>query len=340
MTRAAAAATPEASQASTAVGEWQTGDIEQATAPERCSPVAVLPKNRQQVWHLGFINPNRTHPFFVQREAGMAAAADFYGVEYTGLDAKNDSSLNLLPDLEALAPDLVGSHNDVAAIATAAEKEKIPFLSVDLMPAQPGLTPYGVPNDQAGRMGADLLVQGVKERLASTWKDQEVFFIGLTASSIPACVDRITAAGQAVKAGLGLDEPHLLTIDASGTGGNPSSALLAGIDTHPGAVFALVPCWDQLGIDAYKTAAGVGFADRLLLVTLGGDQSNLQILKTRPAGYYGIVEFQPYCEGWSWVETAIAILEGLPSQPYQISRTVTQANVDARYAELYETQGP
>ena len=126
-------------------------------------------------------------------------------------------------------------------------KEKIPFLSVDLMPAQPGLTPYGVPNDLAGRLGGDLLVQGLKERLASTWKDQEVFFVGLTASSIPACVDRITAAGQAVKAGLGLDEPHLLTIDASGTGGNPSSALLAAIDAHPQAVFALIPCWDQLG---------------------------------------------------------------------------------------------
>jgi hypothetical protein len=35
------------------------------------------------------------------------------------------------------------------------------------------------------------------------------------------------------------------------------------------------------------------------------------------------------------VETAVAILEDLPYEPYMVSRQVTQTDVEARFAELY-----
>jgi len=57
----------------------------------------------------------------------MVAAAAFYGVKYSGLDAKDGSSINLLPSLLALKPDLVGSHNDANAIAAMTAAQKNPF---------------------------------------------------------------------------------------------------------------------------------------------------------------------------------------------------------------------
>ncbi len=335
--RPPATETPEATPA--AVGAWQAGDIANASTPEKCRPVAALPRQRQKGWTLGFIVPNQTHPFFIQREAGMAAAARFYGVKYVSLDAADSSSYNLLPSLLEQKPDLIGSHNDVLSIAAKAQKEKIPFLSVDLMPVQFDLHPFGVPDSQAGKLGGDLLAQGLRERMASEWKGKELFFLGFTAKSIPACVTRTSSAAQAIQDNLGLDDAHILIQDPNADGSNPQAALLSTLDDHPQAVFGLIPCWDQLGIDPYQAAAAKGYENRILLVTLGGDRSNLEFLKMKPAGYYGLVEFQPFCEGWSWVETAVAILEGLAHEPYMVSQTVTQANVDARYAELYGNSG-
>ncbi len=314
---------------------WSAEEVAAATAPEQCQPVAALPQQRQKEWILGFINPNLTHPFFHQRDAGMAAAAEFYGVNYVSLDANNDSSYKLLASLMEENPDLIGSHNEVDTLAPIAKAENIPFLSVDLMPVKFDLHPYGVPNALAGKLGGELLIQGIKEKIAGEWKDKELFFLGLTASSIPACVTRVEAATQTVMEGLGLDENHLLYWDSDAGGKSPDATLLSIVQDNPQAVVGIIPCWDQLGIDPYKSIAAAGYARQVLLVTLGGDQSNLEFLKTRPEGYYGLVEFQPFCEGWSWVETALAILEGVPYQPYEVSQTVTQSNVDNRFLELY-----
>ena len=325
---------PSASQS---VETWKAEEIIAASGPEKCQPVASIPRKLKKEWTLAFINPNRTHPFFMQRDAGMSAAAVFYGARYIGLDAVNGSSYNLLPGLLEKKPDLLGSHNDVLAIAAKAQKENIPFLSVDLMPSKKGFYPYGVPDATAGKLGADLLVEALQERMGGEWINKELFFLGFTAQSIPACVTRTAAAAQAIKDGLKLDDAHVLIIDPNVEKTTAEKVLLLMMTDHPQAVFGLIPCWDQLGIDPYKAVAAAGYESRLLLVTLGGDKSNLEFLKTKPVGYYGLVEFQPYCEGWSWIETALAILVGVPFEPYQVSRTVTQAGVEARYAELYGT---
>ena len=314
---------------------WSVAEIASATKPEQCQPVAAIPKQLHKEWALGFINPNLTHSFFKQRDAGMTAAAAFYGVKYIGLDAKDGSSYNLLPSLLTQKPDLIGSHNDVSAIAAKAKAGTIPFVSVDLMPVKFDLHPYGVPDATAGKLGGELLTKGIKERLEEKWKGKEVFFLGFTANSIPACVTRVDAASKAVSEGLGLDEKHLLIIDPNVNSRSPEAELLIALQANPQAVFGMIPCWDQLGIDPYKSAVEAGYTNRILLVTLGGDQSNLAFLRTMPEGYYGLVEFQPFCEGWSWVETALAILEGIPYQPYEVRSTVTQSTVEGRYVELY-----
>jgi len=73
----------------------------------------------------------------------------------------------------------------------------------------------------------------------------------------------------------------------------------------------------------------------VMLVTLGGDKPYADLLLTKPENYYGYVEFQPYCEGWGWAETAIALLEGIPVVPYVPRNVTTQDTIDARFQELY-----
>jgi hypothetical protein len=265
----------------------------------------------------------------------MTAAAGFYGVNYHALDAAGGSSLALLPALLAKGPDLIGSHDVPIQVAEQAEKEDIPFLSVDLMPSQFGLYPYGAPDAEAGKLGGVLLAQGVQERLQGEWKDKEFFFLGFNYRSIPACVTRIAEAGEAMKASLDLDDDHILNLDPYGEGTSPEEALRSAMEAHPQAVFGLIPCWDQLGIDPYQAVERQGDESRILLVTLGGDRSNLEYLSSSPMGYYGLVEFDPFCEGWSWIETGVAILEGIDFEPYQIYRTITQVEAQARYIELY-----
>ena len=64
-----------------------------------------------------------------------------------------------------------------------------------------------------------------------------------------------------------------------------------------------------------------------MLVTFGWRTSRRpSFLKTRPMGYYGFIEFQPYCEGWGWVEVALATLEGLAFETYQVRKAITQEN--------------
>ena len=104
--------------------------------------------------------------------------------------------------------------------------------------------------------------------------------------------------------------------------------IVATLTSHPQAVFGLISCWDALGMGVYNIATEAGREGDILMVTMGGDKPTMEFLKSKPKGYYGILEFQPYCEGWSWLETGIAILEGEPFRPYQVDRFVTQETVD------------
>jgi hypothetical protein len=59
------------------------------------------------------------------------------------------------------------------------------------------------------------------------------------------------------------------------------------------------------------------------------------MLACKPVGFYGYLEFQPYCEGWNWVVTALAILEGERYEPYTPQIVTTQDSIEERFQELY-----
>ena len=193
---------------------------------------------------------------------------------------------------------------------------------------------YGIPDARAGGTAGGMLAEGVRQRLAGDWKGRELFFVEFTHSAIPACVVRPGCFRTAFAKQMELDADHLIMADIAG-GQSAQDLMAAALTAHPKGAFGLTGCWDQLGIDPYNTAREAGRGSDVVLVSMGGDKPPADLLVTKPEGYYGYIEWQPFAEGWGWVETSLAILEGLQAQPYQTRRVTTQADIDARYRELY-----
>jgi ABC-type sugar transport system substrate-binding protein len=318
---------------------WTPEDVAKGTGIEQCSTLATLPKKFTQPWKIGFVGFNNAQPFHGAFQKGAADAAKFYGVEFVNMDAAGNAGAiidlaNTMMSQKVQALGVLGQGPDVYdPVAAAAQEQKITFIPADSGKSDYSPYTYGIPDSVTGKTGGELLVKGVKERQAADWKDKEFFFLEATYTSIPACVSRTGGAAKAVMAGLGLDDKHMIQLD--GVKGNVSDLIKAQLTAHPNATFGLIPCWDQLGIDPYNVAREAKRGGDIMLVTLGGDQPPADLLVTKPQGYYGYVEFQPYCEGWGWTESALAILEGEQFQPYAPRRTTTQDTIEARYKELY-----
>lgn len=318
---------------------YTADEIVEATGVEQCTQLAELPKAFSEPWKLAFINPNKAQSFWGQVSVGMNAAAEFYGVEFVEMDSAGGPDIEMFETLLLNQPSVVGNHNsaDYEAVAARALDENTPYIGFDNGPTEFSPYIYGIPNGIAGTRGAELLIEGVEGRLADDWEGRELFFIEFTHNGIPACVDRTGAAATTFKEHFELDDEHVIQLDLA-TGATEVDMMLSTLTAHPDAVFAMIPCWDGLGIAPYNAGVEAGREADLMLVTLGGDLPPAELLLTKPQGYYGYIEFQPFCEGWGWVESALAIAEGVRFQPFQTRRAVTQADIEQRFAELYGEQ--
>lgn len=317
---------------------WAAADVTAATGPDQCKPLAALPKNFKQPFKIGFVGANNAHPFHGAFQKGAIDAAKFYGVEFVDMDAAGGTNIldlattMLTQNVNAMG--VLGQGMDtIDPVGLTAQEQGVIFIPADSGKTEYSPYTYGVSDALSGKRGGELLAEGVKKAQAADWKDKELFFIEVTYSSIPACVARTGGAAKGFKDALGLDDDHLLKID--GVAGAPTDIIKTILTANPDAVFGMIPCWDQLGVDPWNTANEAGRGDDVMLVTLGGDKPYADLLITKPLNYYGYVEFQPYCEGWGWTETALAALEGVPFTPYVPRMTTTQDTIDTRYKELY-----
>ena len=321
-------------------GRWTAAEVKAASGKEGCQQLTALPKRLKKKWKIGFLNPNKGHPFFGVWSGAMQDAAKFYGAQFVESDSAGDytKQQDLLETMLAAKPNLVGNGGtgpDIyEGLAARLQEVKTPFLGMDNGPSEYSPYVFGIPDFFAGKTGADLIAKGVEARQKTDWKGKELFFIEFTHKGVPACANRTGAAAKAFQAKFKLDKAHVLLVDVA-TGQSATDGIKAVLAAHKDAAFAMIPCWDGLGFEAYNAAKDSGREKDVMLVTLGGDKPSADLLVTKPIGFYGYVEFQPYCEGWGWVETSLAILEGLQAQPYQTRRVTTQADIDARYRELY-----
>jgi ABC-type sugar transport system substrate-binding protein len=316
---------------------WKPEEVTAATGADKCQPLATLPKKFKQAWKIGFVGANNAHPFHGVVQKGIEDAAKFYGVEFVNVDAAGNPELDLALTLLTQSVDAMGvlgqGMDTVDPVGAAAQEQGVVFIPADSGKTEYSPYTYGVSDALSGKRGGEMLAEGVKKAQEGAWKDKELFFLETTYTSIPACVARTGGAAKAFKEAMALDDAHMLKID--GVAGAVPDQVQAALTAHPDAVFGLIPCWDQLGVDPWNTAREAGRGKDVMLVTLGGDKPYADLLITKPENYYGYIEFQPYCEGWGWVETALAILDGERFVPYVPRTATTQDTIEARYKELY-----
>jgi ABC-type sugar transport system substrate-binding protein len=316
---------------------WAPADVTAATGNEKCTPLAALPKTLSKAKKIGFVGANNAHPFHGTVQKGIEDAAKFYGVEFVNMDAAGNPVLDLAEtmmtqDVQAIG--VLGQGMDtIDPIGASAQEKGILFIPADSGKTEYSPYTYGVADALSGKRGGELLAEGVKKKMEGDWAGRELFFLEATYNAIPACVARTGGAKKAFVEAMGLDEEHVIQFDAAV--GTIADMIQATLTAHPEAVFGMIPCWDQLGVDPWNVAKEAGRGADVMLVTLGGDKPYADLLITKPENYYGYVEFQPYCEGWGWAETAIALLEGIPVVPYVPRNVTTQDTIDTRYKELY-----
>jgi hypothetical protein len=318
---------------------WTAEEVAAATGAEKCTALATLPKKLTKATKIGFVGANNAHPFHGLVQKGIADAAAFYGIEFVDMDAAGGPVLDLAETLMTQGVQAMGvlgqGMDTIDPIGASAQEKAIIFIPADSGKTEYSVYTYGVSDALSGKRGGELLAEGVKAKMEAEWKDKELFFLEATFNSIPACVARTGGARKAFQEAMGLDDEHIIQFDGAATGGVLSDIMQATLTAHPDAVFGMIPCWDQLGVDPWNVAKEAGRGSDVMLVTLGGDKPYADLLITKPENYYGYVEFQPYCEGWGWAETAIAILEGVQFVPYVPRTVTTQETIDARYTELY-----
>jgi len=321
------------------IENWAAADVTAATGSEKCVPLATLPKKLNKAVKIGFVGANNAHPFHGTVQKGIEDAAKFYGVEFVNMDAAGGAVLDLAEtmmtqDVQAIG--VLGQGMDtIDPVGATAQEKAILFIPADSGKTDYSPYTYGVADSLSGKRGGEMLAEGVKKKMEGDWAGKELFFLEATYNSIPACVARTGGAKKAFAEAMALDADHQIQFD--GAVGTVSDMIKATLTAHPDAVFGMIPCWDQLGVDPWNVAKEAGRGGDVMLVTLGGDKPYADLLITKPENYYGYVEFQPYCEGWGWTETAIALLEGIQVVPYVPRTATTQDTIDARFAELYGT---
>jgi ABC-type sugar transport system substrate-binding protein len=327
----------EVTAAAPTVELWSKDEVTAATGSDKCTPLATLPKKLTKATKIGFVGANNAHPFHGAVQKGAEDAAKFYGVEFVNMDAAGGPELDLAETMLTQGVQAIGvlgqGMETIDPVGASAQDKGVIFIPADSGKTEYSPYTYGVSDALSGKRGGELLAEGVKAK--SDWSGKDLFFIEATHTGIPACVARTGGAAKAFKEAMGLDDTHMLKMDAAA--GNVSDMIKALLTAHPDAKFGMIPCWDQLGVDPWNVAKEAGREKDVMLVTLGGDKPYADLLVSKPENYYGYVEFQPYCEGWGWTETALAILEGARFVPYVPRTVTTQDTIEARYTELYGT---
>jgi hypothetical protein len=317
---------------------WSAADVSAASGADKCEPLATLPKTFADPIKIGFVGFNNAHPFHGLFQKGAIDAAAFYGIEFVDMDAAGQANmLDLAETMMTQNVQAIGVLGQGQALmdplGLSAQEKGIAFIPADSGKSEYSPYTYGVSDALSGKNGGELLAEGVAAKMKGDWAGRELFFIEATHTAIPACIARTGGAAKAFQAAMEIDDEHLLKMDAAA--GSVSDMIKAILTAHPDAVFGLIPCWDQLGVDPWNVSRESNRGGDVMLVTLGGDKPYADLLVTKPENYYGYVEFQPYCEGWGWTESAIAILTGERFVPYVPRAVTTQETIEARYQELY-----
>jgi ABC-type sugar transport system substrate-binding protein len=325
-------AAAQSSPVATPGGDRYTqAEVTAATGDHAVMSVYAVPKHLKKKYTLAFINPGQNIPFFHDWSLGMNAAAKFYGVNFIETDVQlhEDQIITQFETIAIRNPDVVGTlTSSGAALKARADQAGIPLLPIDIeIPDNPYY--MGVPNEQVGTTGGELLGKAAKAKLADDWKGRNLVYVGLGESTCEPCTIRVEAGLKAVRETLDIPDSNVVMLDTGGLTDQSQTATTDMLTAHPNDVFIMLGLNDESGVGALQAVKAAGRADDALLVSLGADELGRDTMRNDTNGVYvAMVDFNPWAEGWCWVEAAIAIAEGEKFSAYQTSRIVTPENID------------
>jgi len=330
--------TPSGGDGNGESGTWTAAEVSEASGARQVVPLFAVPKDVGDL-QLAFANPGLSYPFFAEWSAGMHDAADFYGVKLDEVDLNfaYDTALSAYEQMSVKSPAVVGSGGGAfnAAVVEAATGNDSKVVVID--GALDGAKDFGVSDKKVGSLAVTTLTDAANEKLAGDWKGRDLYIVGVSAANCPPCDARIEQSFADAAAAWDIPADHQMRLEPVGTDPTTSAAdtFTDYLTSHPDAVTLVVSYGDATVVGAVNAAKSADRAGDVLAVCSGGDASARAALRDPDnAGVLvGAVDYQPYSEGWNWVEAAIATNLGEDFGTYEVTRVLTADNVDEFYPD-------
>jgi ABC-type sugar transport system substrate-binding protein len=316
-------------------GTHSAAEVAAATGTYKVKPLFAVPKTLPKKYRLSFLNPGLSYPYFATWSDGMKDAAKYYGVDLdqADLNFKFDTQLDQYRQLAIKQPDVIGSQpmNDATYNQAKADGVKVLLIDGSFKDAPH----FGVDDEQVGKLSVDTMTAAAKAKQAGDWKGKKVLVAGLTSPNCAPCDARVKASFATAESALGIPAANTTMLTPQGQDPTTSAGSTFNdfLTAHPNDAVLIVSYGDEPVIGALNAAKAANRDQDILAVSNGGDSAAR--LALRDASNKGIliaaIDFQPYAEGWNWVEAAIATATGQPFAAFTIGRVLTADNVNQFY---------
>jgi ABC-type sugar transport system substrate-binding protein len=312
-------------------------EVASATGTFKVKPLFAVPKTLPKKYRLAFLNPGLSYPFFATWSEGMKAAAKYYGVDLdeADLNFKYDTQLDQYKQLAVKMPDVVGSQPMNDATYNQARQDEVRLVLID--GSFKDVPRFGVDDAQVGALAVDTMTAAAKAKMSGAWEGRKVLVAGLTSPSCGPCDARVKAAFAKAESALGIPAANTTMLTPQGQDPTTSAGSTFNdfLTAHPDDAVLIVSYGDEPVIGAINAAKAANRDGDILAVSNGGDTAARLALRdpSNSGVMVGAVDFQPYAEGWNWVEAAIATAMGQPFEEFAVGRVLTAANVDQFYPE-------
>jgi len=315
-------------------GEWTAAEVLEGSDGRVAAPLFAVPRN-VDAFEFAFLNPGLSVPTFKDWQTGVQDAADFYGVKITqtDLDLKYENALTAYGTVAVKSPVIVGSGAGAANAALLAGVEadgaKLVLIDQDLE----GAPSFGVDNATTGEIGGEFLSESAQARIDDDWAGKNVVYVGISAASCEPCDVRVQKGGEVVAEKLGLESKPGFLLPDPGTADQAQIVFTDYLTAHPNDVFVILGFGDGAAVGALNALKAADRLDDAVVGSLGGDISGRAALRdpSNATTFVGALDFNPYQEGWNWIEAAIATQLGESFAEYDASTVLTPENVDEFY---------
>ncbi|MCW2865655.1 MAG: ABC-type sugar transport system, substrate-binding protein contains N-terminal xre family [Actinoallomurus sp.] len=316
---------------------YSAAEVAAATGTYQVKPLFAVPKQLPKKYRLAFLSPGLSYPYFATWSDGMKAAAKFYGVDLdqADLNFKYDTQLDQYKQLAVKGPQVIGSQPMNDATYSQAERDGVKTVLID--GTFKDAPHFGVNDEQVGKLAVDTMAQAAKAKMSGAWKGRKVDVVGLTSPNCAPCDARVKASFAEAEATLGIPaaDTTMLTPQGQDPTTSAGSTFNDFLTSHPKDAVLVVSYGDEAVIGSINAAKAANRGGDVLAVSNGGDSAARLALRDSSDKdiLVAAIDFQPYAEGWNWVEVAIATAMGKPFQTFSVERVLTSANVSQYYPQ-------